>query len=79
VPVGSCRTRKGSRTPGALPRLPHWRSPHLWRTLIPESRDTLQTLTGVADRLYVVYSHAASHRVRIHAENGTLKGVKTPI
>src|SRR5207244_4473375 len=31
---------------------------------------TLQTVTGIAGRLYAVYSQAASHRVRIHAEDG---------
>ena len=45
-------------------------APTEWRTLIPESSDTLQTVTGVGGRLYAVYSHAASHRVRIHAEDG---------
>jgi prolyl oligopeptidase len=46
-------------------------APTEWRTLIPESSDTLQTVTGVGGRLYAVYSQAASHRVRVHAENGT--------
>jgi prolyl oligopeptidase len=46
-------------------------APAEWRTLIPESADTLQTVTGAGGRLYAVYSHAASHRVRIHAEDGT--------
>ncbi|SEM88090.1 prolyl oligopeptidase [Stigmatella aurantiaca] len=46
-------------------------APEHWRTLIPEGSDTLQTVTGVGGRLYAVYSHAASHRVRIHAEDGT--------
>jgi prolyl oligopeptidase len=46
-------------------------APTEWRTLIPESSDTLQTVTGVGGRLYAVYSHAASHRVRVHAEDGT--------
>ena len=46
-------------------------APTEWRTLIPEGSDTLQTVTGVGGRLYAVYSHAASHRVRIHAEDGT--------
>ncbi|MDC0709464.1 prolyl oligopeptidase family serine peptidase [Stigmatella sp. ncwal1] len=47
------------------------KAPEEWRTLIPENADTLQTVTGVGGRLYAVYSHAASHRVRIHAEDGT--------
>jgi len=46
-------------------------APTDWRTLIPEGEDTLQTVTGVGGRLYAVYSQAASHRVRIHAEDGT--------
>ncbi|KFE61966.1 Prolyl endopeptidase [Hyalangium minutum] len=46
-------------------------APTEWRTLIPESADTLQTISAVGGRLYAVYSHAASHRVRIHAEDGT--------
>jgi prolyl oligopeptidase len=46
-------------------------APTEWRTLIPESSDTLQTVTGVGGRFYAVYSHAASHRVGIHAEDGT--------
>ncbi len=41
-----------------------------WRTLIPETSDTLQTVTGVGGRLYAVYSHAASHRVHIYTESG---------
>ncbi|MEV4746374.1 prolyl oligopeptidase family protein [Streptosporangium amethystogenes subsp. fukuiense] len=45
-------------------------APTEWRTLIPENSDTLQTVTGIGGRLYAVYSHAASHRVRIHAEDG---------
>lgn len=45
-------------------------APTEWRTLIPEGPDTLQTVAGVGGRLYAVYSHAASHRVRIHAEDG---------
>jgi prolyl oligopeptidase len=45
-------------------------APTEWQTLIPEGSDTLQTVTGVGGRLYAVYSHAASHRVRVHAEDG---------
>lgn len=45
-------------------------APTEWRTLIPESSDTLQTVTGVGGRIYAVYSHDASHRVRIYAEDG---------
>jgi len=46
-------------------------APTEWRTLIPESSDTLQTVAGVGGRLYAVYSRAASHRVSIHSVNGT--------
>ena len=46
-------------------------APTEWRTLIPEGPDTLQTVTGAGGRLYAVYSRAASHRVRIHAADGT--------
>ena len=45
--------------------------PTEWRTIIPESSDTLLSVTGVGGRLYAVYSRSASHRVRIHAEDGT--------
>lgn len=45
-------------------------APAEWRTLIPENEDTLQTVTGAGGRLYAVYSRAASHRVRVHAEDG---------
>ncbi|HTE56483.1 MAG TPA: prolyl oligopeptidase family serine peptidase [Kofleriaceae bacterium] len=45
-------------------------SPTEWSTIIPETPDTLQTVTGAGGRLYAVYSQAASHRVRIHAEDG---------
>jgi prolyl oligopeptidase len=54
-------------------------APTEWRTLIPESSDTLQTVTGVGGRIYAVYSHSASHRVRIHAEDGAyLRDVELP-
>ena len=46
-------------------------APTEWRTLIPETSDALQTITGVGGRIYAVYSHTAAHRVRIHAEDGT--------
>ena len=45
-------------------------APTEWRTLIPEGPDTLLTVTGIGGRLYAVSSVAASHRVRIHAEDG---------
>jgi prolyl oligopeptidase len=44
--------------------------PTAWRTLIPETADTLQSVAGIGGRLYAVYSRAASHRVRIHAADG---------
>jgi prolyl oligopeptidase len=44
--------------------------PTEWRTVIPESSDTLLSVTGVGGRLYAVYSHSTSHRVVIHAEDG---------
>ncbi len=47
-----------------------WPRQRSGETLIPESADTLQTVAGVGGRLYAVYSHAASHHVRIHAEDG---------
>ncbi len=46
-------------------------APTEWRTLIPEGPDTLQTIVGIGGRLYAVYAHAAAHRVRIYAEDGT--------
>jgi prolyl oligopeptidase len=45
-------------------------APTEWRTLIPEGSCTLQTVAGIGGRLYAVDSQAASHRVRIHAEDG---------
>lgn len=42
-----------------------------WQTIIPESSDTLQTVAGVGGHLYATYSRAASHNVRIYAEDGT--------
>src|SRR5262249_40752919 len=54
-------------------------SPTNWQTLIAESEDILQTVAGVAGRLYAVYSHAASHRVQIHAADGThLRDIALP-
>ena len=54
-------------------------APTEWLTLIPQSDDTLQTVAGVAGRLYAVYSQAASDRVRIHAEDGShLRDVELP-
>jgi prolyl oligopeptidase len=54
-------------------------APTEWRTLIPESSDTLLTVTGVGGRLYAVYSQAASHRVRIHSVDGAyLRDVALP-
>jgi prolyl oligopeptidase len=54
-------------------------APQEWRTLIPESADTLQSVSGVGGRLYAVYSHAASHRLQVHAADGThLRDVALP-
>jgi prolyl oligopeptidase len=46
------------------------RSPTEWHTFIAESSDTLQTVSGIGGRLYAVYSHAASHRITVHAADG---------
>ncbi|MDI1443235.1 prolyl oligopeptidase family serine peptidase [Polyangium sp. 6x1] len=46
-------------------------APTEWRTILPENEDTLQTVAGVGGRLYAVYCQAASHRIRIHAADGT--------
>jgi prolyl oligopeptidase len=54
-------------------------APTEWQTLIPEGTDTLQTVTGVGGRFYAVYSHDASHRVRIHALDGSyLRELRLP-
>lgn len=47
-------------------------APTTWRTLIPERLDTLQSVSAVGGRLYAVYSHAASHCVRVHDLDGRL-------
>jgi prolyl oligopeptidase len=53
--------------------------PTAWRTIIPESDDTLLSVTGVAGRLYAVSSRVASHRVRVHAIDGSpLRDVELP-
>jgi prolyl oligopeptidase len=44
--------------------------PTVWHTVIAESNDTLQTVSGIGGRLYAVYSHAASHRITVHAADG---------
>ena len=46
------------------------RSATEWHTVIAESNDTLQTVSGIGGRLYAVYSHAASHRITVHAADG---------
>jgi len=54
-------------------------APTVWRTLIPEGADTLQTVAGVAGRLYAVYARAAAHRIRIYAEDGAhLRDLELP-
>ena len=45
--------------------------PTAWRTVIPESNDTLHTVSGVGGRLYAVYSRAASHQITVHAADGS--------
>src|SRR4029453_10402517 len=45
-------------------------SPTAWDTVIAESNDTLQTVSGIGGHLYAVYSHAASHRITVHAADG---------
>ena len=45
-------------------------SPTVWHTVIAESNDTLQTVSGIGGHLYAVYSHAASHRITVHAADG---------
>lgn len=45
-------------------------SPTVWHTVIAEGNDTLQTVSGIGGRLYAVYSHAASHRITVHAPDG---------
>ena len=43
------------------------------------TRTRCRRSTGVGGRLYAVYSHAASHRVRIHAEDGAyLRDLELP-
>jgi prolyl oligopeptidase len=46
-------------------------TPKQWRELIAERSDTLQSVTGIGGRIYAVYSHGGSHRVQIHAEDGS--------
>lgn len=55
------------------------RSPTEWHTVIAESNDTLQTVSGIGGRLYAVYSHAASHRIAVHAADGAkIRDVELP-
>ena len=44
--------------------------PTEWHTVIAESNDTLQTVSGIGGRLYAVYFHAASNRITVHAADG---------
>src|SRR4051794_24059099 len=54
-------------------------SPTVWHTVIAESNDTLQTVSGIGGRLYAVYSHAASHRIAVHAADGArIRDVELP-
>ncbi len=53
--------------------------PTAWHTVIAESNDTLQTVTGIGGRLYAVYSHAASHRITVHDAAGLrIRDVELP-
>lgn len=45
--------------------------PTEWHTLIPESSDLLQTVSGIGGRLYAVYSRAASHQITVYAADGS--------
>ena len=55
------------------------RSPTEWHTVIVEGDDTLQTVSGIGGRLYAVYSHAASHRIAVHAADGAkIRDVELP-
>jgi prolyl oligopeptidase len=54
-------------------------SPTVWHTVIAESNDTLQTVSGIGGHLYAVYSHAASHRITVHAADGAkIRDVAVP-
>jgi prolyl oligopeptidase len=46
-------------------------SPTDWHTIIAESNDTLQTVSGIGGRLYAVFSHGASHRITVYAADGS--------
>lgn len=45
-------------------------NPTEWRTILPEGDETLQTVSGVAGRLFAVTSHGAAHRVRVYSRDG---------
>ncbi len=54
-------------------------NPTEWHTVIAESNDTLETVSGIGGRLYAVYSHAASHRISVHAGDGSrLRDIALP-
>ncbi|MFN8549194.1 MAG: prolyl oligopeptidase family serine peptidase [Candidatus Eisenbacteria bacterium] len=54
-------------------------APTEWRALIPEGDDVLQSVNGIGGRLYAVYSHNASHQIRVFARDGThLRDVPLP-
>lgn len=54
-------------------------APTEWQTIISQSEDTLQTITGIGGRLYAVFSHQASHRVCIYTSAGAyLRDVALP-
>lgn len=47
---------------------------HKWRTLVPESSDTLQVVKMVHDEFIALYLHDAHHRLRRFALDGSLLG-----
>lgn len=54
-------------------------SPTEWHTIIAESNDTLQTVSGIGGRLYAVHSQAASHRITVHdTDGGRIREVAIP-
>jgi prolyl oligopeptidase len=41
-----------------------------WKEFIPETRDNLLYITGIAGRIYAVYSHNAQTRIKIYSLDG---------
>ncbi|MGV3724610.1 MAG: prolyl oligopeptidase family serine peptidase [Actinomycetota bacterium] len=53
--------------------------PTQWRTIIPEGKHVLQTVTGAGGRLYAVWSHGGHHVVTVHDLDGAfLRQVELP-